>query len=169
LRGGLAIDISGELEAWESALPEVANVIRRAARSVWLAESTDAGNGIAEVSVVLADDEMVHELNRHYRGRDKPTNVLAFPAEDAGGGGRPRLLGDVVFALETVRREAAEQSKPLADHLSHLVVHGMLHLLGHDHETDVQAAAMEAQEIAILAGLGLANPYLAVEDAADLA
>ena len=167
MTGGLTIDISSISGGWGSALPGVENVVRRAAESTWKAENDGAVSSDAEVSVALADDAMMRKLNREYRGKDVPTNVLAFPTEDSGAAGRARLLGDVVLAFETIQREAAERSRPLADHVSHLVVHGMLHLLGRDHETDVQAAAMEALEIAILAGLGVTDPYAVVEDAAD--
>ncbi len=104
-------------------------------------------------------------LNRDWRGIDKPTNVLAFPADDAvsvgAAGGPPRQLGDVILGYETVAAEARAQGKPTAAHLSHLVVHGVLHLLGFDHQTDAEAADMEAAEVAILAGLGLPDPYRA--------
>ena len=166
---GLTIDISRTSDGWDSALPDTETVIRRAAESAWESGSAGDRSADAEVSVALADDALVRKLNRDYRGKDRPTNVLSFPAEDSGAPGRARLLGDVVLALETVRREAADRSKPLADHVSHLVVHGMLHLLGRDHETETQAAAMEALEIEILAGLGVADPYAAVGDAADRA
>jgi probable rRNA maturation factor len=169
LTAGLTIDISSVSGAWESAVPEAEAVIRRAAESTWKREHAGGAAGGAEVSVALADDAMMRELNRQYRGKDMPTNVLAFPTDDAGAPGRARLLGDIVLAFETVRGEAAERSRPLADHISHLVVHGMLHLLGRDHKTDTQAAAMEALETAILAGLGVANPYGVVEDATDRA
>lgn len=169
MTGGLTTDISVVSGGWDSALPEVETVVRRAAESTWRSESGGAAADGAEVSVALADDATMRKLNREYRGKDMPTNVLAFPAEDGGAAGRVRLLGDVVLAFETVQREAAERSKPLADHVSHLVVHGMLHLLGRDHETGVQAAAMEALEISILAGLGVTNPYATVENAADRA
>ncbi|MDH3228656.1 MAG: rRNA maturation RNase YbeY [Alphaproteobacteria bacterium] len=169
MTGGLTIDVSAVSGAWESVLPEVESVVRQAAGSAWKAGNVGPAADGAEVSVALADDATMRRLNRDYRGKDMPTNVLAFPAGDRGAAGRPRLLGDVVLAFETIRREAAERSKPLADHVSHLVVHGMLHLLGRDHETDVQAAAMETLEIAILAGLGVTNPYAAVDDAADRA
>ena len=115
-----------------------------------------------ELSVVLADDAAVRALNRDYRGRDAPTNVLAFPQADTHGDLSPEgpvLLGDVVLALETVRREAAAQGKSAVDHASHLVVHGILHLLGFDHHADSEAADMERCETAILAGLGIADPY----------
>ncbi len=169
MTGILTIEVSVVSGSWESALPEAEAVIRRAAESTWRAENANATDDGAEISVALADDATVRGLNRQYRGKDMPTNVLAFPAADCGAAGRACLLGDVVLAIETLQREAAEQSKPLADHVSHLVVHGMLHLLGRDHETRRQAAAMEALEIAILAGLGVTNPYVAGSDAADRA
>lgn len=169
MTGGLTVDVSVVAGGWESALPGMRAVVRRAAESSWNAQRDGAAADSAEVSVVLADDTMMRKLNLDYRGKDTSTNVLAFPAEDDGAAGRARLLGDVVLAFETVHREAAERSMSLADHVSHLVVHGMLHLLGRDHETDVHAAAMEALEIAILDGLGVANPYAAFENARDRA
>ncbi len=107
-----------------------------------------------EVSVVLADDDFVQNLNREYRGKDKPTNVLSFPQD-------PPMLGDIVMACETVAREAAEQDKSFDAHLSHLVIHGLLHLLGHDHEEDAEAEEMEALEIEILGQMSIKNPYAA--------
>jgi probable rRNA maturation factor len=169
LTAGLTIDISVVSGGWESMLPKVETVVRSAVGSTWRLESNGATDDGAEVSVALVDDAMMRNLNREYRGKDTPTNVLAFPAGDRGAAGRARLLGDVVLAFETVHREAAERSKSLADHVSHLMVHGMLHLLGRDHETDAQAAAMEALEIAILTGMGVTNPYAAVDGAADRA
>ena len=118
-----------------------------------------------ELTVILADDAAVRALNAEWRGKDKPTNVLSFPAATpeeiarARAGGPPLLLGDVVLALETCRREAEDEGKPLADHLAHLVVHGVLHLLGHDHATEPEAERMEALEVAVLARLGIADPY----------
>lgn len=167
MTNGLTIDISTICEQWKSVLPGVEAVIRRAANSTWKSETAGVAADAAEVSVALADDAMMCNLNRQYRGKDSPTNVLAFPAGDGGAAGRPRLLGDIVLGFETVRRESAERAKPLSDHVSHLVVHGMLHLLGQDHDTDQQAAVMEARETAILAGLGVTDPYAVVEDAAD--
>lgn len=116
----------------------------------------------AVVDITLTDDSSQQTLNRTWRGKDAATNVLAFNAADPAmplPPGAPLLLGDVVLAFETVCREAAEQHKPLADHLRHLVVHGVLHLLGHDHVESADAVAMEAREIAILIELGVPNPY----------
>ena len=119
-----------------------------------------------EISVRLSDDEEVQRLNRDYRGKDKPTNILSFPMlePDAVASTLARdemdlLLGDMALAFETTDREAAEKGIPISDHVAHLLVHGTLHLLGHDHQDDPTADAMEALETRILAGLGIANPY----------
>lgn len=112
----------------------------------------------AELSVVLSDDAAVRVLNRDHRGKDAPTNVLSFPPAFVPPAG-PRPLGDVILALETVRREAAEQDKTAVDHLRHLVVHGVLHLCGYDHQTAAEAEEMEDLEREVLAGLGVADPY----------
>lgn len=117
----------------------------------------------AEVSILLTDDAGGRELNRAWRGQDRATNVLSFPAMDdplrATGGPAPVPLGDIVLAFETVQREAAETGIPLADHVAHLLVHGTLHLLGLDHQQAAEAAAMEEREVAILARLGVPDPY----------
>ncbi len=103
---------------------------------------------------------MVRTLNRDHRGKDKPTNVLSFPIGNAGGvDAAPTMLGDVVLACETVMAEAAAQGKSVADHLRHLVVHGVLHLTGHDHEDDAEAERMERLETRVLADLGVGDPY----------
>ena len=113
----------------------------------------------AEVSILFTDDEAITRLNGAYRGKPKPTNVLSFAANEGNGPAMP-LLGDIVLALETITREAMEQGKRFDDHLSHLLIHGFLHLLGHDHETgEADAQAMEALETRILAGIGIADPY----------
>ena len=118
------------------------------------------GRSKAELSLVLADDGMMRSLNRLWRGRDRATNVLSFPATAAPAiAGAPLLLGDIVLAYGTVAREARSQGKPLADHLSHLIAHGVLHLIGLDHEDDAEARRMEGMERHILARLGIADPY----------
>jgi probable rRNA maturation factor len=121
----------------------------------------------AEISIRLTDDAEMQALNRDYRGKDKPTNVLSFPqyapeeiAELASQGDPEILLGDIVLAQETCVREAAEKDLSLSDHVTHLIVHGTLHLLGHDHVEEVAAEAMEALEVKALASLGIGNPYL---------
>ncbi|MEN0041914.1 MAG: rRNA maturation RNase YbeY [Pseudomonadota bacterium] len=112
----------------------------------------------AEVSFLLTDDDAVRVLNRDWRGKDKPTNVLSFAANEGDGPVTP-LLGDIVIARETVAREAEEQGKTFDDHFTHLIIHGLLHLIGHDHEDGGEADAMEALERRILADLGIADPY----------
>lgn len=119
-----------------------------------------------EVSVRLSDDEEVQRLNRDYRGKDKPTNILSFPmlepeqvAATLQQDDMDLLLGDMALAFETTSREADEKGITLAAHVSHLLVHGTLHLLGHDHQDDQTADAMEALETRILAGIGISNPY----------
>ncbi|MEQ1578784.1 MAG: rRNA maturation RNase YbeY [Hyphomicrobium sp.] len=115
----------------------------------------------SDVCVALSDDANVRRLNAAYRNKDKPTNVLSFPAgDDAQEPDAPAVfLGDVVLALETVLREAAELGIPAQQHVQHLAVHGVLHLIGYDHETEEDAAVMEGLETAILANLGLPDPY----------
>ena len=156
LRDRVDIAVSVLAPGWRTELPWAARVARRAARAALAAVARPAGP--AELSVALADDTAVRRLNRQYRGIDRATNVLSFPtAAPAGAGALP--LGDVVLAHETVAAEARAQGKVVADHVSHLVVHGVLHLLGYDHERTADAEIMERLEIAILAGLGVADPY----------
>jgi len=112
----------------------------------------------AELTVRIVDEAEITELNRRYRHKDRPTNVLAFPFE-APPGVETELLGDLVIAAPVVRREAAEQGKAETAHWAHLVVHGTLHLLGHDHLTEAEAERMEGREVAILDALGFPNPY----------
>ena len=182
---GEAVDIllSIEESGWQEAAPagmSLESLVERAARAALIAAAPRVKAG--EVSVVLASDERVQALNREWRGQDKPTNVLSFPGgdpddfeededeeededsseeeDDADYDGPPPLqLGDVILAWPTVRREAEQQGKPVAAHMTHLVVHGVLHLLGFDHEEEEQAGIMEGLEVAILAGLGIADPY----------
>ncbi|MFN7709674.1 MAG: rRNA maturation RNase YbeY [Holosporales bacterium] len=121
-----------------------------------------------EVSVVLADDATVQDLNHRYRNKNKPTNVLSFPGQelhpDDLKGLQDLHLGDVILAFETVTKEAATEGKSFADHMAHLVVHGILHLLGYDHEHEEEAHVMEGLEIEILRHLEISNPYLVMED-----
>lgn len=129
-------------------------------------KESDAGAELSgktgELSVVLCNDEFIRTLNRDYRGKDKPTNVLSFPQFDFAGDERlsdPVPLGDLVLAYETIAREAQEQNKSFQSHFTHLVVHGTLHLLGYDHEETDEADEMEAIEIIALKKLGIENPY----------
>ena len=151
---GPHIEVSIDSPGWEPALPDADLIVRRAARAAWLAMRKGDGDGV-ELSIVLSDDASVRKLNNAWRGQDRPTNVLSFPNGEADGAGRPVLLGDVVLALETIVREADDGRRTLADHVSHLVVHGVLHLMGCDHDTDAKAASMETLEIRILSGLGV--------------
>jgi len=126
----------------------------------------ELANARLSTSILFTSDSMIYELNRDWRGRDKPTNVLSFPMlerEDLialRADGPPELLGDIALAHETCAREAAEKGVSLADHAGHLIVHGLLHLAGHDHEiSPADADAMEALEIKALALMGIADPY----------
>jgi probable rRNA maturation factor len=148
----VALEIAVEAPAWHE-FPGAETLIRRAVEAAY----ADAGV-TGELSVVLSDDDRMRKLNRAWRGKDLATNVLSFPALSSTGGA-PRLLGDIVLAYETVMREAGAQRIPTSDHLTHLVVHGALHLLGYDHERERDAAAMEARERAILGRLGVPDPY----------
>lgn len=181
-----AVDVIVSIEegGWEDRLPEVEALVLRAAEAALAGASAEAEDalppGPAELSVVLTDDATVRTLNRDYRGKDKPTNVLSFALwadggdeisvsdgnlgagsfEDVAQGPlAPVLLGDVILAFETMAREAVEQGKPFDHHVAHLVVHGVLHLLGYDHMNDPDAARMERLETEILAGLGIPDPY----------
>ena len=112
-----------------------------------------------ELSIVLSCDAEVRLLNRDYRGKDEATNVLSFPQHLSSELSGIEMLGDIILALETVSMEAHRDNKSLASHVRHLVVHGVLHLLGYDHETEEKATEMERQEVEILARLGISDPY----------
>jgi probable rRNA maturation factor len=154
-----SIDVVIASARWRQA-PRAATVVRRAIRAAVPARARNA-----ELSVILTSDRAVRTLNRRWRGRDKPTNVLSFPAPPPAGRaisrGAPRHLGDIVLAYETVAREARAERKPLDHHIAHLALHGFLHLLGYDHESHGQAEAMERRERRILARLGVPDPYAA--------
>ena len=156
----IEIDVALEDDRWNGVAPDLDAFVARAVEA-GVAIAPNAPAWPVEVSVVLTDDSVVQALNRTWRGRDKPTNVLSFPAAaQPVPDGAPVPLGDVVLAYDTMLRESGEQSKPLADHLAHLLVHGTLHLLGQDHETgEAEADAMEALEVAALRTLGVPDPY----------
>ena len=149
------VDVQVASEA--AGIPAEQEIRDRVTRAV---HAIDPGRDV-EISVRIVDEAEMQDLNRDYRGKDKPTNVLAFPAGDSGfvPPGETPLLGDIVVCAGVVAREAAEQGKPPGNHWSHMLVHGTLHLLGHDHADDDEAQAMEALERRILAELGIADPY----------
>ena len=151
----MIVDI--QIAAADAGIPTVESIREWVQLAV---NETEPGRDV-EVSVRIVDEHEMRKLNRDYRQQDKPTNVLAFPAGDAAfvpPGERP-LLGDIVVCASVVAREADEQGKPLDHHWCHMLVHGILHLLGHDHDTDQEAKAMEAVERRVLASLGIADPY----------
>jgi probable rRNA maturation factor len=156
----LMSDVLVVAECWQ-AESDAEAVIHRALAAA--AEIADADHGEAELAVMLTDDEGIRTLNNNWRGIDKPTNVLSFPAlQPAGPRGpddAPRMLGDIAIAYQTTRKEADDEQKPFEHHLSHLAVHGYLHLIGYDHENDADAEAMEGLETEILAQLGIPDPY----------
>jgi probable rRNA maturation factor len=147
-------------ECW-AAEADAEAIVHRAIETA--ASMVAADTGDAELAVMLTDDSGVRTLNKNWRGQDKPTNVLSFPALQPTGkpspDDAPRMLGDIAIAYETARREADDEQKPFDHHLSHLAVHGFLHLVGYDHEKDGEAEAMENLEREILAALGIPDPY----------
>ncbi|MHB2168284.1 rRNA maturation RNase YbeY [Alsobacter sp. R-9] len=158
---GIAADIAIEDPGWDE-VPDAEALVETALGAAAAACGIRLMPGAA-VSVLLAGDGRIREINKEWRGLDKPTNVLSFAAlpperlrRDAS---RTPFLGDIALALGVLQREAAEEGKPLRDHILHLVVHGFLHLVGYDHETEAQAAEMEGLETRILAGLGVPDPY----------
>jgi probable rRNA maturation factor len=160
VRAAPAIEILVESTRW-SRRRGVQPLLQRAIAGASAALPAKAARSTigAELAIVLTNDSAIRKLNRTWRGKNEPTNVLSFPSELQAG--PYRLLGDVVIAYETLAREARAERKPFDHHLAHLAVHGFLHLCGYDHETDRQAAAMERLETAILARMGIPNPYIA--------
>ena len=154
------IDIEVEDPAWTDAVPEAEDLVRVAAEAALRALSSSpasAGEELGGLTILLTDDASVRELNAQFRHQDSATNVLSFPAPP----NPENHLGDVALAYGVCAREAGEQGKPLSQHLQHLTVHGVLHLLGYDHIGDDEAEAMEGLERTVLAGLGVPDPYAA--------
>lgn len=159
--GASSVDVVMASASWTRALRTAAAVCRRAATATL---ATAGLKSPAEVCLLLTSDGAVRKLNAVYRGKDKPTNVLSFPSESDSGRettprGGSRTLGDIAIAYGVTAREAKAESKTLTAHLSHLVIHGILHLLGYDHERDDDALIMERLERKILARLGISDPY----------
>ena len=146
-----AIDVIVEAEAWTA--HDAEDIVRRAIEAAAAFEGRPG-----EVAVMLTDDATIQQLNAQWRGMDKPTNVLSFPAGDVAAV-QDSHLGDIAIAYETVAREAEAEDKTFSDHLAHLAIHGYLHLIGFDHETDDEAFRMESLETRILSSLAIANPY----------
>lgn len=149
------IDLVIDDEKWTRAIPEM-DALAQACQKAAIDMERDLDG---EIALLAADDEALRALNERFRGKNTPTNVLSFPSE-----GPPGFLGDIALARETCVREATEKGVSLRDHAAHLIVHGMLHLIGYDHHEAVEAAAMERREAEILASLGISDPY---EDAAE--
>jgi len=159
----LDIQISVEDGGWpdEAVLASLASRVLGAAADYLAREEEQPFPKMApELSLVFTNDDSIQEINAEWRDQDKPTNVLSFPAFPLEPGGMPGpMLGDIVVARETVEREAVDLDKTFDDHLTHLLVHGFLHLFGYDHMEKDEAEEMEALETRILAGLGLSDPY----------
>lgn len=153
---GLHLDIVHDAGDW-GAFSEIDGELKKAAAALERHPATRITSSRA--CVALSSAEIVRRLNREFRGHDKPTNVLSFPAARMRAGDAPRQLGDVVVAAEVVVAEAAEAGIPPMHHLQHLLVHGLLHLLGYTHETDPEAVEMERLEAEILGRIGVSNPY----------
>lgn len=163
--GSLHIAIATPCRAWLRRLPDARTRCRRWVRAALGAGGFDPRATRAELSLVLGDDALLRRLNRDFRGIDKPTNVLSFPALEWPYEGRQRgavvPLGDIAIAYDTTTAEAREQGKTLPAHLAHLVVHGVLHLLGYDHLKKAQAREMEILETVVLSRFGITDPYRA--------
>ena len=148
----ISFDVTVSDKLWLEHVTDIEVLALKAGRSL---PNDIVTNEPSEVSLVLTNDAAVQILNRDYRGKDHPTNVLSFPVVNA-----PGLLGDIVLSRETLVREAKIGEKTVHDHLTHLIIHGLLHLLGYDHEAESDAVVMEALEVQALAKLGIANPYI---------
>jgi len=154
----ISIDIAVEAGDWP-AKRRLRSLVEKAVAAA-IAEAGTSSRQPSELSIVFSDDAHIAVLNAGWRGKDKPTNVLSFPAFPMKPGDPlPPMLGDIVLAAETVARESELEGKPLEHHITHLVIHGLLHLLGHDHEEETQAERMESLERAALARLAIPDPY----------
>ncbi len=161
---GLLLDVMVEAGGWENAGSSFDEAIASVALAItnW----PELVDGLTEATIMLSDDTGVAQLNEQFRGKTKPTNVLSFPADDAFDQGvffeaeeAQCQLGDIILAWETVSREAGEAGISVQHHMQHLVLHGVLHLLGYDHQTDADAHRMETLETAILDTIGISDPY----------
>lgn len=148
------IDVVPSDEGWAALLPDAQAFAAACHRAALAFEPRLDG----EIALLLCDDAEMTGLNKQFRGKDGPTNVLSFPSGEAEG-----FLGDMALARETCAREAAAKDVALRDHAAHLIIHGMLHLIGYDHETETEAAEMERREVEILKALGVADPYAGAE------
>lgn len=157
LPDGFVIDVNLEAGSWpgEKDLVRLADAAIRATLSTGELQVADN----SEVSLLFTDDDAIRKLNGQWRDKDKPTNVLSFPGSDPVDDVYGPLLGDIVFGFETIEREARDMGVDFSDHLSHLTVHGLLHLFDYDHQTDEEAELMEGLEKTILASLGIDDPY----------
>ncbi len=144
------IELVIEDDGWAAALPQAEALAADCVAHAAVPEPALA----REIALLLCDDAAIADLNQRFRGKTGPTNVLSFPSGEEEG-----FLGDIALARETCMREAAEKGVPLRDHAAHLIIHGMLHLIGYDHETDDEAAVMERRETEILGAMGIADPY----------
>lgn len=157
----IVVDVRDEFEAWSDAWPSRPDLEAFTTQAIATALETakvklKAG---VEVSVLYCADGFMQDLNKQWRGKDQPTNVLSFPAASGKALQRTPTLGDIIVSCDTVVREAKAEKKSFADHLAHMLVHGSLHLVGYDHEVEDEAEAMEARERQALAKLGIADPY----------
>lgn len=158
---GIAVDVSVEAGDWPAGEDLEALASACVAAGVVRLGLQEADS---ELSVLFTDDAAIRALNAEWRGKDRATNVLSFPAFEISPGDPPGpLLGDIAIACETVRAEAELEGKPFDNHLRHLIVHGFLHVLGYDHENDADAEKMEDAERAILADMGVPDPYSEAE------
>lgn len=159
------VDIEVEHDDWLDVLPNAPQLIQTAIEATFahLETSQQAGGGPADIVVLLTDDAEMKDLNKQYRQKNAPTNVLSFPAPKIAGVTDIAHLGDMALGLETCVREAKEQNKTLANHVTHLSIHGALHLLGYDHMVEAEAQEMEDLERDVLKSLNIADPYLTDE------